>query len=190
MAAVALPKEFETVLQSWDLAFKDLATSDFVVGQTWGAIQADRFLLDQHRGRLDMPQTMQAIRAMTEKWPASGRKLVEDKANGPAVIAALQHEISGLIAINPEGGKIARAQAVSPQVESGNVYLPHPMIALWVETFIDECAAFPNVMHDDQTDAMTQALNWLRQKQCRANIRTFDIHPFPRGLSSLRWNYS
>jgi phage terminase large subunit-like protein len=44
IAAVALPKEFETVLQSWDLAFKDLATSDFVVGQTWGAIQADREL--------------------------------------------------------------------------------------------------------------------------------------------------
>jgi hypothetical protein len=31
---------------------------------------------------------------------------------------------------NPEGGKLARAHAVSPQVESGNIYLPHPAIAL------------------------------------------------------------
>ena len=34
---------------------------------------------------------------------------------------------------------MARAQAVSPQVESGNVYLPHPLIAPWVDSFLDEC---------------------------------------------------
>ena len=43
---------------------------------------------------------------------------MEDKANGPAVISALRHDVTGLIAITPEGGKVARAQAVSPQVES------------------------------------------------------------------------
>jgi len=31
-----------------------------------------------------------------------------------------------------------------------------------VEAFIDECAAFPNAAHDDQLDAMAQALNRLR----------------------------
>ena len=55
---------------------------------------------------------------MTMTWPKAGRKLVEDKANGPAVISALQHDMSGLIPITPEGGKVARAQSVSPQVES------------------------------------------------------------------------
>jgi phage terminase large subunit-like protein len=30
-----------------------------------------------------------------------------------------------LIEIEPEGGKIARAYAASPQIEAGNVYLPH-----------------------------------------------------------------
>ena len=88
-----------------------------------------------------MPKTVEAIRAMSEKWREAARKLVEDKANGPAVIAALQHEIPGLIGVNPDGGKIARAQAVSPQCESGNVYLPHPAVAPWVEDFIEECAA-------------------------------------------------
>jgi phage terminase large subunit-like protein len=58
---------------------------------------------------------------MTLKWPKATLKLVEDKANGPAVIQALRHDISGLVAITPEGGKVARAQAVSPQVESCNV---------------------------------------------------------------------
>ena len=60
--AVPLPERFDTVLLSWDLAFKDLVTSDFVVGQVWAGVKADRFLLDQKRARLDMPKTVQAIR--------------------------------------------------------------------------------------------------------------------------------
>jgi predicted phage terminase large subunit-like protein len=70
----------------------------------------------------------------------------------------LAHEIPGLLPVNPQGGKIARASAVSPLVEAGNVYLPHPDWQPWVRDFIEECAAFPNGAHDDQVDAMTQAL--------------------------------
>ena len=55
-------------------------------------------------------------------------------------------------------GKIARAAAASPLIEAGNVYLPHPQIYPWVNDLIEECAAFPNGAHDDQVDAMTQAL--------------------------------
>jgi len=88
---------------------------------------------------------------------------VEDKANGPAVIQELRHDVAGLIEVTPEGGKHARAHAVSPVVESGNVYLPHPDYAPWVETLIEEMAAFPNGRHDDQVDAMTQALKRLRE---------------------------
>jgi predicted phage terminase large subunit-like protein len=61
------------------------------------------------------------------------------------VIQSLRHEIPGLVAVVPDGGKVARAQAVSPQVQSGNVYLPHPAIAPWVEAFVEELANFPNV---------------------------------------------
>ena len=161
IAAVALPESFDQVVQSWDLAFKDLATSDYVVGQVWAARGADRFLLDQRRERMDMPRTVEAIRGMSEQWPQSAAKLVEDRANGPAVIATLKHDIAGLIAVNPEGGKIARAAGVSPQIEAGNVYFPHPAIAPWVEVLIEECAAFPYATHDDQVDALTQALNRL-----------------------------
>jgi predicted phage terminase large subunit-like protein len=161
IAAVALPERFDEMVQSWDLAFKDLETSDYVVGQVWAAMGADRFLLDQRRERMDMPRTVEAIRGMSEQWSRAAAKLVEDRANGPAVIATLKHEIAGLIAVNPEGGKIARAAAVSPQIESGNVYLPHPAIAPWVQDLIEECAAFPCAAHDDQVDALTQALNRL-----------------------------
>ena len=145
-------------------------SSDFVVGQVWGKKHGDRFLLDQVRQRFDFPKTLDAVRMSTRKWPLTHRKLVEDKANGTAVIATLKHEIQGLIAVNPEGGKEARASAVSPQIESGNVYLPHPSIAPWVGALIDECASFPNAAHDDQVDSMSQALlHWTTRKS--VNIR-------------------
>jgi predicted phage terminase large subunit-like protein len=160
--AVDLPDEFDQQFQSWDMAFKALAASDYVAGGVWGIKSADRYLLDQVREHLTFPETVTAVKKMTLKWPKAGLKLVEDKANGSAVIQALQHDISGLVAVTPEGGKVARAQAVSPQVESGNVYLPHPAMAPWVESFIDECSSFPNGKYDDQVDEMTQALNRLR----------------------------
>jgi len=100
---------------------------------------------------------------MSQKWPKTYGKLIEDKANGSAVIQLLQHEISGIIPVNPRGGKIARAQAISPIVEAGNLFLPHPLYASWVDDFIEECVSFPNGAHDDQVDAMTQAImHWLQ----------------------------
>ena len=173
--AVPLPEEFDSCMQSWDLAFKDSAGSDYVVGQVWAAIGADRFLLDQCRARMDMPRTKEAIRVLTEKWPRAGAKLIEDKANGPAVMQELQQEISGLIAVTPEGGKIARANAVAPMVEAGNVYLPHPAIQRWVDEFIEEATVFPNARYDDQVDAMTQALNRLRGLGATFGAREDDI---------------
>jgi predicted phage terminase large subunit-like protein len=160
-----LPRKFDEVIQSWDCAFKDTKTCDYVVGQVWGRKGADKYLLDQERGQMDCPATIQAVRRMSQKWPEAKGKLVEDKANGSAVIAMLQHEIEGLIAVNPEGGKESRVHAVTPQLEAGNVYLPEVTLAPWIGSFIDECAAFPHGAYDDQVDAMTQALLRLSTKR-------------------------
>jgi predicted phage terminase large subunit-like protein len=148
----------EEQVQSWDCSFKGLDTSDYVVGQLWGRAGSSFLLLDQVRGRMDFPATVQAVRALSKKWPGAIAKLIEDKANGSAVIQMLTHEISGLIPVNPQGGKVPRAAAVSALIEAGNVYLPHPDQAPWVIALIEECAAFPFGAHDDQVDAMTQAL--------------------------------
>jgi predicted phage terminase large subunit-like protein len=85
--------------------------------------------------------------------------LIEDKANGSAVIQMLQRELRGVLPVNSRGGKVARAQAISPLVDAGNVYLPHPDYAPWVNDFIEECVQFPNGAHDDRVDAMTQSLS-------------------------------
>ncbi len=108
---------------------------------------------------------MLAVRRLSAHWPNALLKLVEDKANGPAVVQSLRHEIAGFVEVNPEGGKISRAAAASPQLESGNWYLPHPMLAAWVEEFIAECAAFPAGAFDDVVDAWSQGAKRLLQRK-------------------------
>lgn len=154
----ALPAQFDEIIQSWDMAFKDLDSSDYVVGQVWGRVGANRYLLDQVRGKLSFTATLSAVRTLSAKYPLAKAKLVEDKANGTAIIDTLSKEITGMIPVQPEGGKVARVTAVAPEIEAGNVYLPHPQLAAWVHDFIEESAAFPNGAHDDQVDGMSQAL--------------------------------
>jgi len=157
-----LPTQFDEVLQSWDMTFKATVDTDYVAGHVWGRIGADCYLLDRVHDRLTFSQTIAAVRTLSEKWPQAMAKLVEDAANGPAVIDVLSREIPGLIAVKPDGSKVARMTAVSPMIEAGNVYLPSPEIAPWVSEVIEEAAVFPNGAHDDDCDAMSQALRRLQ----------------------------
>lgn len=163
--AVELPDSFDLVLQSWDCAFKDLKTSDPVCGQVHAVRGARRFILDQIMRRMGIVDTMAAVRELTGRHPKAHLKLVEDKANGTAVVEMLNTEVPGLVLVNPEGGKIARAAAVSPELEAGNWFLPHPMIASWVGNpenptdggFLASTTLFPFGAHDDDVDSWSQA---------------------------------
>ncbi len=149
------------VILSVDCAFKDTKSSDWVVIQVWARRGSRAWLLHQVRDRLDMPATAEAIRQVSAAWPQAKRKLIEEKANGAAVIQSLRGQIGGLIPINPTDSKESRANAVAPFIEAGDVELPDPSFAPWVAGFVDECASFPNGSHDDQVDGMTQALQRL-----------------------------
>lgn len=152
-----MPEKFDQVLQSWDCTFKDSDGSDYVVGQVWGRKGPDKYLLDMVRARMDFPTTMNAILTMTRKWPQAYMKVIEDKANGSAIIQVLSRKIEGIMPVTPKESKLARVQSILPQIECGNVYLPNG--AVWLEEFIDECCKFPNGKHDDMVDAMSQALS-------------------------------
>ena len=166
-----LPARFDKTLISWDMTFKDGDDTDFVVGQVWGRAGGRFFLLDQVRGRMDFVATVAAFLALTEKWPRALEKLVEDKANGPAVISSLKSRISGIIPINPDGSKTARAHAVTPLFEAGNVFIPHPQACGWAADYAAELLQFPAAAHDDQVDATTQALRRF------AGSPTLYVHP-------------
>lgn len=176
--AIELPGKFDEQLQSWDLTFKDTKGSDFVAGQVWGRNGANKYMLDYYKERADISVTMEQIVRLTNKWPDAITKLIEDKANGPAVISMLKNKIGGLIAVEPQGGKISRAHAAAPEVESGNVYLPHPALYSWVYDFIDSCTGFPNMANDDDVDAFTQAM--IRWQVASS------VTPFVQGSAKIR----
>ena len=151
---------FAAEVISVDAAFKGGEDNDFVSVQVWGKLGENyylRYCLNRH---LDFPGTLAAIRAVAKLYPAARSVLIEDKANGPAVIQTLQREMF-CIPVNPLGGKLARVNAVAPAIESGHVYVPLTEKAAWAEDFIDQFTAFPAGAHDDMVDAATQALSRL-----------------------------
>ncbi len=152
-----LPDHLPFKVISVDATFKDNADSDFVAIEVWGKLNADFYLVDMLKRRMDFPDTLKAIKAMNAKYPDRHSILIEDKANGPAIIAMLRHEISGIIPVEPKGSKVARANAVTGIIESGNVYLPR--YADFTSEFIEEHAAFPNGVNDDLVDSCTQFLD-------------------------------
>lgn len=158
-----VPKKFDKILISWDLTFKESNKSDYVVGSVWLKKGADKYLIDIVRDRMDFPATLQAVKNLKNKYPKAREILIEDKANGPAVISSIQREVSGVIPINPKESKVARAQAITPQIESGNVFLPKDKTFTY--DLIEECAAFPAGANDDQVDSMTQALNRMETEK-------------------------
>lgn len=151
-----LPDRVDKYLISVDCTFKDNKTSDFVVFQAWAKVGASFYLLDQVRDRMSFTSTSTAFKAFCAKHPRIIRKLIEDKANGTAIIDSLKTVVTGLIPINPKDSKIARVHAVSSLFEAGNVYVP--VGVPWLSDFIEEAVIFPNGKHDDQVDAMSQAL--------------------------------
>ena len=152
-----LPR-FGTQVVSVDAAFKGGENNDFVAITVWGKAENDYYLLDCVNRHLDFPGTLQMIRAVCGQWPQARAVLIEDKANGSAVIQTLQKEFF-CIPVNPRGGKEARVHAVSPAIEAGHVFVPER--GPWTEAFLDQWTAFPAGRHDDMVDSGSQALGWL-----------------------------
>jgi predicted phage terminase large subunit-like protein len=153
--------EFDFIFASWDFTFKDKEKSDFVVGQIWGIVGVRRYLVHQYRDRMSFTKTLSAMLKCVRQYPNLREIVVEEKANGAAIIDTLKEKIGIIVPYNPSESKTARAAAIAPQIEAGNVYIPDPDYhpdADWVDDYINEWKHFPNGANDDQVDATTQAI--------------------------------
>ena len=156
------PKDFNwfgTTVISVDAAFKDKESNDFVAIQVWGKRDLNYYLRYSMNKHMDFPATVATLRLLRQLFPDTTYILIEDKANGSAIIQTLQHEFIGVVGITPKGGKVARVNAISPAIESGHVFLPEG--ELWTEEFIDQFTAFPAGAHDDMVDAASQCLGFM-----------------------------
>ena len=154
-------QQMQELIQSWDMAFKSTTESARVAGQVWGKQGADIYLLDAVVDKMSFTQSCTAVEMLTGKWPLARAKLIEDKANGTAVMDLLQKKIGGLIAQPASDSKEGRANAASVAYEAGNIWLPHPDICPWIMDWIEEHIKFPNGEYLDQVDAGAHAVNRL-----------------------------
>lgn len=157
--------DFDVFIQSWDMSFKKTTEGSFVVGQIWGVKGANYYLLYQIRERLGFVDTKSRVKTLKNMYPKTSAILIEDKANGIAIIDELKNDISGIIAIEPKGTKEARAEATTPFWNAGNIYLPNADNNLWIGNFIEEHINFPLGVNDDQVDATSQFINYMRNNK-------------------------
>jgi len=157
-----LPTVFDDVVQSWDLAIDDKKSSDYVSGQVWGRKGANHYLLKRIKRRMSFTETIETIKQMAVTYPLARRIYIEKRANGGAVIETLNKEVGGVVPINPKESKVARASAITPYFEAGNIYVPNEQLDTTIEDYVQEFMRFPNSDHDDEVDSTTQYLNEIR----------------------------
>jgi len=157
----SLPQNLTSWTVSVDCTFKNTDGSDYVVAQVWAKSGVNCYLVNQVRGRFSFTETVSRLAQLRNDYPQCRTWLIEDKANGTAVIDVLRSHIPGIIPVTPTESKLARAHAVTSYWEAGNVHIPDPLVFPWSSELVSELAGFPAAAHDDQVDSMTQALHHL-----------------------------
>ena len=196
----------DEILLSLDASFKDVAGQirkgkkpDPISLGAWGRHGPDCFLLDCVNDHADIEATIAHLKDFIEAWPAAVRKLVEDKANGPAILAIMRRRVGGMTPVTPTAGKVsrvmtaggtekdtdARAMSMAALLEAHNVFLPHPAIAPWIWGYIEEHANFPNGTHDDNVDMTSQALMALQPGKWREQDKAHGEVVEERGLPAI-----
>ena len=136
-----------------------MATSDYVAIGVIGIKGRKRYVLNVVNRHLDAAATEAEIRRQRDVHRPVSAVLVEDKANGPAVIQRLKVNVPGVIEINPQGGKTARMFAAAAEWQAGDWLVDRN--AAWTEPLVEQLTMFPNAAHDDMADMMSQASAWL-----------------------------
>ena len=150
-------QKFAYMAISLDATFKENEESDFVSIQVWVKLSQNYFLLYKYKERMGFADTLKKMVEVARRFGLYNVILVEDKANGSAIIEMLRKRFRSVVAIEPYGSKISRANAISPIAEAGNIYITEEYTDL-----VDQAVDFPNSDYDDDVDCMTQAINYMK----------------------------
>lgn len=151
-------------IQSWDMAFTKSEGSAKVAGFVMGRHKSDIYIKDLINEKMSFTESVAAVRTLAGKWPRARAKVVENKANGPAIVDLLKKEIAGMVEFNPKGSKEERAISVTPYFEAGNIHFPDPKTHPWVHDLIKDLLMFPKGTFKDTTDALVQGILYLMDK--------------------------
>jgi predicted phage terminase large subunit-like protein len=148
--------EYEYVVQSWDIATTQSATSNYSACTTWGITGDRSVLIDVHRVKLEFVPLIREVERLDEKFQPDVI-VIETSGVGINVYQQARATIGDyVLSVSPAKGKLERAEGVTPLIEAGNVLLPPH--APWLVALREEVRAFPAGKHDDQVDSMVQFL--------------------------------
>ena len=154
------PEKFKRIVQSWDTAFKTGLTNDPSVCFTIGEAENGFYVLSRYKEKIEFPELKRQVAQQADCWRPS-EIYVEDRASGQSLLQELKASTSHpLIPVKVDRDKETRASAVTGYFEAGRIFFPEG--AAWVTDIEDELASFPGGLHDDQVDALCQALNRMR----------------------------
>lgn len=162
------------IIQSWDTANKIEKHNDYSACATLLRDPNDNsYVLDMYRAKLEFPDLIKAVKKKHDDVKKAYQKavdvLIEDKGSGTSLIQELKANHSLYPKkINPEADKQTRLLSVSHLLETGKCMFPDDNPSWWYD-FEQELLRFPFVRHDDQCDALSQALS---EKKARLRVRT------------------
>ena len=193
------PPSCEFVIQTYDTAFSTRTTADYSVIQTWGIFYmydhddsgyesyvANLILLGNVKGRFEYPE----LRKLAQKLYAENKPdvcMVEKKASGQSLIQDMRRAGLPVMEYTPDRDKVSRVYAASPIMEAGRVWIPKNK--KWSEDLIEELIRFPNAAHDDQVDAMTMAVHYMKESWHLEHPDDPEWEDEPRQANKTYWTF-
>ena len=166
------PPPCDFIVQTFDTAFSTKTTADYSVMQTWGifeTLETDSrgvemwvphiILLGNVRDRFEYPELRARAQDEYDKHQPDVI-MIEKKASGQSLIQDLRRAGLPVLEYTPDRDKVSRANAITPFLEAGRVWLP--LMKSWSMTLLEEASSFPHSRHDDQVDAMVMAVLYMR----------------------------
>jgi predicted phage terminase large subunit-like protein len=148
-------------LSVWDLSFDGGTDNDYTVGLVLAYTTDGKFVVyDLWREKATFTRQLQMMRELVNKHPQVCLHLVENLANGTALINTLQREINGLTPILPRTyghSKSMRLQACVPAIMEGRLWIPRD--TTYSVDVVKELVGFPLATNDDIVDCIAYAIN-------------------------------
>ncbi|MOA03941.1 Terminase-like family protein [compost metagenome] len=149
-----------------DTAYTKDSANDPSSIMLWGAERGKRlYLLDRISGHWEFPTLLEKTANFWNTRTDAQRMYIEAKASGLSLIQTLRKNGVKAQAWKPRDygypdDKVGRVKEASWLIFSGDVWLPDPDEAPWVDSVVDQCSAFTeddSHAADDDVDCITMA---------------------------------
>lgn len=168
----AIPTGPRRRVRAWDMASTaKTATNnpDWTAGVRMSRGNAGDFLIEHVERMRGTPMDVERVilgMAVSDTNPTTIRLTQDPGQAGKAQADTYVRKLAGHTSVvkTATGDKSTRASPAASQAEAGNVAIlrtGNPDRDAWIEPFIAELTLFPAGAHDDQVDAMADALNEL-----------------------------